>query len=109
MYILVITAVVLFFASLAQCSTTAPNELDPRINPTPAQETALRAAQAAIDNHELVPTTCTWADTPNGFRVTCGPAHVDPADCNTGFVKVCIRRYGYRTCDCYPDDEPSDE
>ena len=47
--------------------------------------------------------TCTWSSTPNGFKQTCGPAYVEPTGCDAGFTKVCVRRYGVRTCDCYPE------
>jgi len=49
--------------------------------------------------------TCETVNTPNGVRETCGPAHVDPVidGCDDGMTRVCVRRYGIRRCDCYPE------
>jgi len=55
---------------------------------------------------QLAPTTCSLAQTPGGWKETCGPAHVDPGpdDCDPGMVRVCIRAWGNnRSCDCYPE------
>jgi hypothetical protein len=57
---------------------------------------------------ELEPTpfklTCQYGSTENGGVERCSFVP-DPkvSDCPAGQSRICIRRYGTRTCDCYPD------
>lgn len=65
------------------------------------------AKAATIDDlfRDPVELTCVEAKTFNGSRTTCSLGKKSDASCPEGEDRVCVRRYGHRTCGCYPSGE----
>lgn len=47
--------------------------------------------------------SCRTATTPNGVKDECTLGPITEQVCPTGQIQICMRKYGTRTCDCYPE------